>query len=65
MSEVQADVEKVNVILDKWEKNIGPGGLVWRFRKVGQTWFTLSGNPGELANLGRGCHIGRIRLTVI
>ena len=52
MSEVQVDIEKVNVILDEWEKNIGPGGLAWRFPKVGQTWFALSGSPDELAKLG-------------
>jgi hypothetical protein len=37
------------------KRTLGPGSLAWRFRKVGQTWFALSGNPGELANLGRGC----------
>lgn len=33
-------------------KNIAPGGLAWGFRKVGLTWFALSGNPDELANFG-------------
>jgi hypothetical protein len=51
MEEIQVDVKKVNVILDKWENRTGPGGLQYR-DFVRQTLFALGSSPDQLAKLG-------------
>lgn len=51
MSKIREDVTKTNSILDRWQKNIGPGGVKLRFDWVAQTLFALGSSEAELKKL--------------
>jgi uncharacterized protein (DUF342 family) len=51
LNDIEEDAEKVYKILEKWDKNIGPFGLQFRFKSVGEALFALGSNPDKLEEL--------------
>jgi len=45
---IEEDVQHINAILEKWYKNIGPGGFELRFPFVAQALFSLGSSPEQL-----------------
>jgi protein-tyrosine-phosphatase len=52
IKDIKADGQKVYDLLYRWEKNIGPGGLVWRFDWVAHLVYGLGSSPDKLDALG-------------
>jgi len=51
--ETRLDCDKVYELFHKWENNIGPWGLQWRFTSFGQAFFTLGTSSEKLEALAK------------
>jgi DNA-directed RNA polymerase subunit F len=51
LKDIEDDADKVYKILEKWDKNIGPFGLQFRFKSVAEALFALGSNLKNLEEL--------------
>ena len=53
IKDTQADCDKVYELFHKWENNVGPWGLQWRFTSFAQAYFTLGTSSEKLEALAK------------
>lgn len=52
IQDIRNDSEEVYALFVKWDKDIGPGGIKFRFKIAGKAYFALGGNLDKLKALG-------------
>ncbi|KAJ9150795.1 hypothetical protein NKR23_g3345 [Pleurostoma richardsiae] len=52
LEDIRDDSSRVDLLFRKWENDIGPFGLQFRFKTLAQAYFALGSNSEKLASLG-------------